>query len=112
MTTPAEKMGLVVGQSYLYQSNGKGYDDLDGTLVTFRNDDGTDLPAFHVPKTVDSDGWAYLNLDYITIPAPAVASGGEVTKFMVEVSDVTLIRINKQLTAAEVAKVLEAAGVV
>lgn len=106
--TPAQRKGLVVGQSYLYHSNGEDYAALDGQMVRFRSDDGTNSPSFYVPTDVDSDGWTFLQLKYI---GAAKVAEEKVTFSVTVEHGRTVITIGKELTAAEAASVLAAAGI-
>lgn len=113
MTTPAQRKGLVIGQSYTYNDETDSGHELNGRTVTFKEDDGTDVPEFYVPKDYDSDGWAYLHLENIQAgTAPAEAGVVASTEFSVQVAGgSTTITVRKSLTAEQVAAMLAAAGV-
>lgn len=106
--TKAADMGVVVGKSYrLKAGNDEGWPE--DTVVTFKRDDGSNCPAFFCPESLDSDGWRYIYLHDLKqgeVEAPTA------TTFSFTVSETqTDIIIGKPLTAVELAKVLEAAGV-
>lgn len=98
MSTPAEEKGLVVGQSYRYQN--KDFGPLDGKLIRFRKDDGSSLPAFDVPHSVNSEGWMYLSLENIQVPESSVSS----LSVRVEQGS-TMFIVGRVLTLAERAEV-------
>lgn len=113
MTTPAQRKGLVIGQSYIYNAENEPGHALNGQSVTFKEDDGTDVPEFYVPKDYDSEGWAYLCLKNIQVgTSPAEPSVVASTEFSVQVAGgSTTITVRKSLTAEQVAAMLAAAGV-
>lgn len=113
MTTPAQRKGLVIGQSYIYNAENEPGHELNGQSVTFKEDDGSELPEFYVPKDYDSDGWAYLCLKNIQVgTAPAEPSVVASTEFSVQVAGgSTTITVRKSLTADQVAAVLKIVGI-
>lgn len=109
MTTPAQRIGLVVGKDYKVTSNRS---DFTGTW-TFETDDDTHFPFFHRANDPTDRICIYVDGRSNTVFTPVEQDGEE--DFNIDVKfkkgGVVDISISKKLTADQVAAVLKIVGI-
>lgn len=82
--TPAQKRGLVVGKQYrFFDKNQADLNDGEygdsvfpkNSIVTFKEDDGTVLPAFY-GESWEGENWHYAYIEYIHYIEPDTKNDG------------------------------------
>lgn len=119
MTTPAQNAGFKVGSYYkLIRLDGEPGLKV-GSIVKFTKDDGSSCPQFNAEGFYGEDGWGYLSLEQLDLTErdkdgnPKENTIGvdkqQITVNLDRVGGLVSLKIEGQLTKAQVAAIMEIA---
>lgn len=119
MTTPAQKAGIVVGKSYKVTSTEAPH--YDGGVYELTGDDGSDLPYFQLvpgfdgPQDKEACIWVNGIADTVLTeveaePAAAQEQTVDLTYRIESNKDETNIYVRKQLTLAQIKRIMDILG--